>query len=445
MEKVKIKKLLASPVMQTEFTVSGWVKSIRDQGQVCFIMLNDGSCFSSLQVVANSEALISDIKNVSVGASLVVSGKLEKSMGKGQEFDFVASEIKIQGLSPSDYPLQKKGHSNEFLRTIQHLRVRTNTFSATFRVRSELAYAIHKFFHDHGFSYIHTPLITGSDCEGAGETFIVDTKDGNFFGKKTILTVSGQLHAETLLAGLGDVYTFGPTFRAENSNTKRHAAEFWMVEPEIVFCELDGLIDLSEQFIKFVIKHVYEHCAEELEFFNRFIDKDVLSRIDAIINNDFVRISYTEAIEILKKSGQKFVYPVEWGEDLQTEHERFLTEKHFKCPVFVTDYPKDFKAFYMKTNPDGKTVAAVDLLVPNIGEIIGGSQRENDYEALKQRMLSLGMNVNEYQWYLDTRKYGAIPSSGFGLGFERLVMYVTGMDNIRDVIPYPRTVNSIEC
>lgn len=443
-KKTKIKKLFDDPVLLQEFTVKGWVKSIRDQGSIKFIMLNDGSCFQSLQVVANEKVFDSLEQKISVGSSIIVDGSLHESLGKGQIFDFVASSIQIQGYCPSDYPLQKKGHSNEFIRSISHLRSRANTFSAVFRVRAELAYAIHEFFHSRGFAYVHTPLITGSDCEGAGETFIVDTDKGDFFGKEAYLTVSGQLHAETLVAGLGDLYTFGPTFRAENSNTKRHAAEFWMVEPEMVFCELEELIDMAEDFIKFVVNHVYNSCRVELDFFNRFIDKSVLSRIDEILSKDFVRISYTEAVDLLTKSRKKFQYPTEWGMDLQTEHERYLTETCFKCPVFVIDYPKDIKSFYMKVNPDGKTVAAVDMLVPGIGEIIGGSQREDDYEVLKSRMIECGMKIENYQWYLDIRKYGAAPSSGFGLGFERLVMYVTGMDNIRDVIPYPRTANKLE-
>lgn len=443
-KKVKIRKLLSDPVLNENFMVKWWVRSVRDQGQVKFIMLNDGSCFQSLQVVVGPDVPESSLKWVSVGSSLVVCGTLQESLGKGQKFDFVATKLHLQGECPLDYPLQKKGHSNEFMRSVSHLRSRTNTFSAVFRVRSELSYAIHKFFHEHGFVYIHTPLITASDCEGAGEVFTVDTKEGNFFGKEAYLTVSGQLHSETLIAGLWDVYTFGPTFRAENSNTKRHAAEFWMIEPEMVFCELDEMIELSEKFIKSIVSHVANSCTTELEFFQKFIDKDVINRINEILNKKFARVTYTEAIELLLKSGKKFQYPVERGMDLQTEHERFLAEEHFKSPVFVTDYPKDIKAFYMKVNPDGKTVAAVDLLVPGVGELFGGSQREDNYDILKQRMIDCGMNIENYQWYLDLRKYGAAPSSGFGLGFERLVMYVTGMDNIRDVIPYSRTANNLE-
>ena len=443
-KKVKIKKLLSDPVLHDEITVKGWVRSVRDQGQVKFIMLNDGSCFQPLQVVIESNIPELSLKGITIGTSIVVNGMMKKSLGKGQKFDFVATSIRVQGECPQDYPLQKKGHTNEFMRSIAHLRSRTNTFSAVFRVRNELSYAIHKFFHDNGFVYIHTPLITGSDCEGAGETFIVDTKEGNFFGKDAYLTVSGQLHSETLIAGLGNVYTFGPTFRAENSNTKRHAAEFWMVEPEMVFCELDEMILLSEKFIKSIVGHVADFCSTELEFFQRFIDKNVQNRISEILQKKFERVSYTEAIDLLKKSGKKFQYPVKWGIDLQTEHERFLTEECFKSPVFVTDYPKNIKAFYMKVNPDGKTVAAVDLLVPGVGELFGGSQREENYEVLKQRMIDCGMNVDHYKWYLDLRKYGSAPSAGFGLGFERLVMYVTGMDNIRDVIPYSRTAKNLE-
>jgi len=443
-KKVKIRKLLSDPVLNENFMVKWWVRSVRDQWQVKFIMLNDGSCFQSLQVVVGPDVPESSLKWVSVGSSLVVCGTLQESLGKGQKFDFVATKLHLQGECPLDYPLQKKGHSNEFMRSVSHLRSRTNTFSAVFRVRSELSYAIHKFFHEHGFVYIHTPLITASDCEGAGEVFTVDTKEGNFFGKEAYLTVSGQLHSETLIAGLWDVYTFGPTFRAENSNTKRHAAEFWMIEPEMVFCELDQMIELSEKFIKSIVSHVANSCTTELEFFQKFIDKDVINRINEILNKKFARVTYTEAIDLLLKSGKKFQYPVERGMDLQTEHERFLAEEHFKSPVFVTDYPKDIKAFYMKVNPDWKTVAAVDLLVPGVGELFGGSQREDNYDILKQRMIDCGMNIENYQWYLDLRKYGAAPSSGFGLGFERLVMYVTGMDNIRDVIPYSRTANNLE-
>lgn len=442
--KTKIKQILHEKSIGIAVTIAGWVKSMRDQGQVKFIMINDGSCFDSLQVVAGTSSESFDFKEISVGASLMIDGILQESLGKGQELELLAHKITVVGLSTPDYPLQKKGHSMEYVRSIAHLRSRTNTFSAVFKIRSELAFATHNFFHDHGFTYIHTPLITGSDSEGAGEMFNVVTEGKDFFGKKASLTVSGQLHAETLIAGLGDVYTFGPTFRAESSNTKRHAAEFWMIEPEMVFCELDGMIDLSERFIKSIIGHVVTNCSSEIEFCSKFIDKNLMNRIHTILHKPFSRISYTDAIDVLQKSGKKFDYPVEWGIDLQTEHERYLAEQYFQSPVYVTDYPKDIKAFYMKLNPDGKTVAAVDLLVPGVGELFGGSQREDKYEILETRMKKIGMTVENYQWYLDLRKYGGAPSSGFGLGFERLVMYITGMENIRDVIPYPRTVNNLD-
>jgi asparaginyl-tRNA synthetase len=442
--KTKIKQIFSEKNLGIPLTVCGWVKSVRDQGQVKFIVINDGSCFESLQVIAGIGFESFDFKEISVGASLIIKGVLQKSLGKGQDIELLAHTISVVGLSTPDYPLQKKGHRMEFMRSIAHLRSRTNTFSAVFKIRSELAFATHNFFHNHGFTYIHTPLITGSDSEGAGEMFNVGTEGKSFFGKKASLTVSGQLHAETLISGLGDVYTFGPTFRAEPSNTKRHAAEFWMIEPEMVFCELDDMINLSEKFIKYIVNHVIINYSTEIDFCGKFIDKSLPDRLNVIINKPFSRISYTDAINLLQKSSKKFDYPVKWGMDLQTEHERYLAEHYFQAPVYVTDYPKDIKAFYMKLNPDGKTVAAVDLLVPSVGELFGGSQREDKYDLLETRMKNIGMSIENYQWYLDLRKYGGAPSSGFGLGFERLVMYVTGIENIRDVIPYPRTVNNLE-
>lgn len=443
--KTKIKKIFTEKPIGTSLIVAGWVKSIRNQGQVTFIMINDGSCFVSLQVVVSAELeSCGFLKDISVGSSLIIEGILQESLGKGQEFELFAHKINVLGLSPSDYPLQKKGHTMEYMRSIAHLRPRTNTFSAIFKIRSELAFAIHNFFHDHGFSYVHTPILTSSDSEGAGEMFNICSKEKDFFGKEACLTVTGQLHLETLLAGIGDVYSFGPIFRAESSNTKRHAAEFWMVEPEITFCDLDGMIALSEKFLKSIVKHVVLSCPEEFAFCFNFIDKTLKERIDIILNKEFSRISYTDAVAVLQKSDQKFIFPVKWGMDLKTEHERYLAEQYFKGPVYVTDYPKDIKAFYMRLNEDGKTVAAVDLLVPGVGELLGGSQREDNYEVLESRMKNIGMAVENYQWYLDIRKYGGAPSSGFGLGFERLLMYITGMENIRDVIPYPRTVNNLD-
>ncbi len=441
--KTKIKKIFSEKPIGSTLTITGWVKSIRDQGQVKFIMINDGSYFLPLQVIANNTLEKFDFKEISVGSSLIIEGVLQESLGKEQEFELLANQIVLKGSSTQDYPLQKKGHSFEYLREIAHLRARTNTFSAVFKIRSELAFATHNFFHDHGFTYIHTPIITGSDSEGAGEMFNVITGTKDFFGQKASLTVSGQLHAETLIAGLGDVYTFGPTFRAESSNTKRHAAEFWMIEPEMVFCELNEMIELSEEYIKSIVKHIITTCSLEIEFCSKFINKNLKERLDTILYKKFARITYTEAIEILQKSEKKFIYPVEWGMDLQTEHEKYIAEEYFKSPVYVTDYPKDIKAFYMKLNEDGKTVAAVDLLVPGVGELFGGSQREDKYDIIEDRMKKMGMVIENYQWYLDLRKYGAAPSSGFGLGFERLVMYITGMENIRDVIPYPRTVGNL--
>lgn len=444
-----------------EITVSGWVRTIRVSKNFGFIELNDGSFFKSLQIVIEQDKLenYTEISKLNVGAAITVTGILELTPEAKQPFELKADSAYIDGASTPDYPLQKKRHSFEYLRTIAHLRPRTNTFAAVFRIRSLIAYAIHRFFQERGFVYVHTPIITGSDCEGAGEMFEVTTldmenpprnEDGSvdyskdFFGKKTSLTVSGQLNGETYCMAFRNIYTFGPTFRAENSNTTRHAAEFWMIEPEIAFADLNDDMDLAEDMLKYIINYCLDNAPEEMEFFNKFVDKGLLDRLHNVVENEFKRITYTEAIELLKKNNDKFEYPVEWGSDLQTEHERYLTETLFKRPVMVTDYPKDIKAFYMKQNPDGKTVAAVDVLVPGIGEIIGGSQREEDYDKLLERIKELGMNEEDYSWYLDLRKYGTNKHAGFGLGFERAVMYITGMQNIRDVLPFPRTVGTAE-
>ena len=441
-------------------TIGGWVRNRRPSKQFGFIVLNDGTYFSPVQVVYNdSISNFQEISKINIGAALIVTGELVLTPDSKQPFEIQAATIEVEGPSTGDFPLQPKRHTMEFLRTIPHLRPRTNTFQAVFRVRSLAAYAIHKFFQERDFVYVHTPLITGSDCEGAGEMFQVTTMDlknvpltedgkvdfsQDFFGKPTNLTVSGQLNGETFAMAFKNIYTFGPTFRAENSNTTRHAAEFWMIEPEIVFADLQDLMRLEEDMIKYIISYVLEHAPEEMAFFNQFVDKGLLDRLNNVLNNDFGRITYTEAVELLEKHNDKFDYPVSWGCDLQTEHERYLTEQVFKKPVFVTDYPKDIKAFYMKLNPDGKTVAAVDCLVPGVGEITGGSQREDNYELLKGRIEELGMNPADYDFYLDLRKYGSARHAGFGLGFERMVMYMTGIGNIRDAIPFPRTVNNCE-
>ena len=446
--------------LNQKVTIGGWVRSIRDSKAFGFIVINDGSYFETIQVVYHDTMEnFKEISKLNVGAALIVKGTLVATPQAKQPFEIQAEEIVVEGASAPDYPLQKKRHTLEYLRTMTHLRQRTNTFQAVFRVRSLIAYAIHQFFQDRGFVYVHTPLITGSDCEGAGEMFQVTTldlenppknEDGtidytkDFFGKHTSLTVSGQLNAETYAQAFRDVYTFGPTFRAENSNTTRHAAEFWMVEPEMAFADLEDTMDLGEAMLKYIINYVLENAPEEMKFFNSFIDKGLLDRLHNVAESDFAKVTYTEAVDILKKNNDKFEYKVEWGIDLQTEHERYLTEEVFKRPVFVTDYPKDIKAFYMKLNDDGKTVAAVDCLVPGIGEIIGGSQREDDYDKLYNRMKELGMDTDEYQFYLDLRKYGSTRHAGFGLGFERCVMYLTGMSNIRDVVPFPRTVNNCD-
>jgi asparaginyl-tRNA synthetase len=440
--------------------VSGWVKTERTSKNFGFIELNDGSFFKNLQVVfEESLENFNDIAKLSVGSAISVEGLLSESPGAKQPFELKAGKIVIEGSSTPDYPLQKKSHSFEFLRSIAHLRPRTNTFSAVFRVRSLVAYAIHKFFQDQGFVYVHAPIITGSDAEGAGEMFRVTTLDledlpktdkgkidysKDFFGKSANLTVSGQLNVETFCMAFRNVYTFGPTFRAENSNTPRHAAEFWMIEPEIAFAELSDNMELAENMVKYIINYVMENAPEEMEFFNKFIDNTLLERLDNIVNSEFGVITYTEAVDILKKSGVKFEYPVEWGIDLQTEHERYITEQVFKKPVFVINYPKEIKAFYMRINEDGKTVAAMDLLVPGVGEIIGGSQREERLEVLEKKMDEMGLNKKDYWWYLDLRKYGGVKHAGYGLGFERIIMYITGMSNIRDVVPFPRTVKSAE-
>ena len=446
--------------LDKEITVGGWVRSIRDSKAFGFIVINDGTFFTPLQVVYHDDMEnFEEISKLNVGAAVVVKGTLVATPQAKQPFEIQAKTVTVEGASAPDYPLQKKRHSFEYLRTIAHLRPRTNTFQAVFRVRSLTAYALHKFFQERGFVYVHTPIITGSDCEGAGEMFRVTTMDmenvpktedgsvdytQDFFGKETSLTVSGQLNAETYAQAFGNVYTFGPTFRAENSNTTRHAAEFWMLEPEMAFADLEDDMDLAEDMLKYVINYVMENAPEEMNFFNSFVDKGLIDRLTNVATSEFARITYTDAIEILKKHNDKFEFKVSWGIDLQTEHERYLTEEVYKRPVFVTDYPKDIKAFYMKQNPDGKTVAAVDCLVPGIGEIIGGSQREDDYEKLATRMEELGMKTEDYGFYMDLRKYGSTRHAGFGLGFERCIMYLTGMGNIRDVVPFPRTVNNCE-
>ncbi|MBQ2927454.1 MAG: asparagine--tRNA ligase [Oscillospiraceae bacterium] len=443
-----------------EIEIGGWVRNKRPSKQFGFIVLNDGTYFTPVQVVYNDTIEnFQEISKINVGAALIVKGTLVLTPNAKQPFEIQAKTVTVEGPSSGDYPLQPKKHSMEFLRSIPHLRPRANTFQAVFRVRSLAAMAIHKFFQDRDFVYVHTPLITGSDCEGAGEMFQVTTLDLNnipltedgkvdfskdFFGKPTNLTVSGQLNGETYAMAFRNIYTFGPTFRAENSNTTRHAAEFWMIEPEMAFADLQDLMRVEEDMIKYIISYVLEHAPEEMAFFNQFVDKGLLDRLNNVLNNDFGRITYTEAVELLQKHNDQFEYPVSWGCDLQTEHERYLTEVIFKKPVFVTDYPKDIKAFYMKLNPDGKTVAAVDCLVPGVGEITGGSQREDSYELLKSRIEELGMKPEDYDFYLDLRKYGSTRHAGFGLGFERIVMYMTGIGNIRDSIPFPRTVGTCE-
>ncbi len=443
-----------------EITVGGWIRSNRDSKTFGFIVLHDGTFFETLQIVYSDQLEnFADICKMNVGAAVIVTGTLVETPNAKQPFEIQASKVELEGASTPDYPMQKKRHSLEYLRTVPHLRPRTNTFQAVFRVRSLIAYAIHQFFQERGFVYVHTPIITGSDCEGAGEMFQVTTmdlnnipkdKEGNvdfsqdFFGKMTNLTVSGQLDAETFAQAFRNIYTFGPTFRAENSNTARHAAEFWMIEPEISFADLNDDMRLAEDMIKYLIRYVLENAPEEMNFFNSFVDKGLIDRLNHVLNSEFGHVTYTEAIEILEKHNDEFEYKVSWGCDLQTEHERYLTEQIYKRPLFVTDYPKEIKAFYMKLNEDGKTVAAMDCLVPGIGEIIGGSQREDDFDKLAGRIRELGMREDDYRYYMDLRKYGSTRHAGFGLGFERCVMYLTGMSNIRDVLPYPRTVGNCE-
>ena len=443
-----------------EVEVGGWIKNSRFSKNVGFVELNDGTFFNPVQIVVGKDNEdFEKCEKLKLSSAIIVIGKLVLTPNSKQPFEIQAEKIIVEGESTDDYPLQKKRHTFEFLRTILHLRPRTNTFNAVFRVRSRLAFAIHKFFNERGFVYVHTPIITGSDAEGAGEMFRVTTldldnipkdDDGNidfsqdFFSKSTNLTVSGQLQAEAYALAFRNVYTFGPTFRSEHSNTPRHAAEFWMMEPEICFADLDDVCNLAEDMVRYIIKDVMENCEEEIKFFNSFVDKNLIERLTKVANKSFKKLTYTEAVEILQKSGEKFEYPVEWGMDLQTEHEKYLSEKVVDGPVFVTDYPKEIKAFYMRLNDDNKTVAATDLLVPGIGELIGGSQREERYELLDKKMEELGFNKEEYKWYLDLRKYGGVKHGGFGLGFERMVMYMTGMSNIRDVIPFPRTVGHCE-
>ena len=463
MERVQIKEIFRNQkdYVGKEISVCGWIRQIRDSKKLGFIELNDGSFFKCIQVIFEEDKIsnFKDLAKLSISSSILVKGDLLETPDGKQPFEIHAKEIEILGVSDLDYPIQNKRHTFEYLRTVAHLRPRTNTFMAVFRVRSLVAYAIHKFFQEQGFVYVHTPLITGSDCEGAGEMFRVTTLDldnvpkteqgevdytQDFFGKSVNLTVSGQLNGEMFATAFGNIYTFGPTFRAENSNTPRHAAEFWMIEPEMAFADLSDNMDVAEAMVKYIIKFVMENAPEEMEFFNKFIEPGLIDRLENVVNNEFERITYTKAIELLTPYKDQFKYPVEWEAGLQTEHERFITEKIYKKPVFVTDYPAGVKAFYMKQNPDGKTVAAVDLLVPGVGEIIGGSQREENYEVLINKIKEQGMNEETYKAYLDTRKYGTVVHSGFGLGFERMVMYLTGMSNIRDVIPFPRTTGSAE-
>ena len=461
MKTQRIVEILNSQAVDTDVVVKGWVRTKRGNKNVAFIALNDGSCMRNIQVVVDLQKISEEtLKPITTGACLRVDGRLVASLGAGQGVEVQAEKIEIYGTAdPESYPLQKKGHSLEFLREIAYLRPRTNTFGAVLRIRHAMAYAIHEYFNKKGFYYLHTPLITASDCEGAGEMFQVTTLDLNnvpkteqgevdfsqdFFGKACNLTVSGQLEGELGALSMGQIYTFGPTFRAENSNTPRHLAEFWMIEPEAAFYELEDNMEMAEEFLKYLINYAMDNCREDLEFMNKMWDKELIERLEFVVKNDFKRLEYTEGIEILKASGEKFEFPVEWGCDLQSEHERYLVEKHFKSPVILINYPKDIKAFYMKQNEDGKTVRAMDVLFPKIGEIIGGSEREADYGKLSARVAELGMSEKSLWWYLDTRRWGSAPHSGFGLGFERLLMFVTGMANIRDVIPFPRTTQHAE-
>ena len=461
MKRTKISRLFDPALLGSEVSVKGWVRTRRGNKHVQFVALNDGSTIRNMQIVFDmSQFTDEQLKPITTGASIHVTGLLVESMGKGQTCEVQARTLEVYGTAdPDTYPLQKKGHTLEFLREKAHLRPRTNTFGAILRVRSALAFAIHSFFNQRGFTYLHTPLITASDCEGAGAMFQVTTLDLNdiprnddgkvdyssdFFGKPTALTVSGQLEGELGATALGEIYTFGPTFRAENSNTPRHLSEFWMIEPEMAFYDITDNMELAEDFVKYCITYALDHCRDDIDFLAQMYDKDLVERLQFVVHNDFVRLTYTEGVDILLKSGKKFEFPVYWGADLQSEHERYLVEEHFRKPVILTDYPKEIKAFYMKQNPDGKTVRAMDVLFPNIGEIIGGSQREEDYDKLLARINELGIPMKDMWWYLDTRRFGTVPHSGFGLGFERLVLFVTGMTNIRDVIPFPRTPNNAE-
>ena len=459
LKRTKVAQLLASEQPVAEVLVKGWVRTRRDAKDFSFIEINDGSCLKNIQIIANNNLNnYEDVKKITTGSSVAVKGALVESKGGNQKYEVVAEEVEIYSLAPDDFPLQKKKHTDEYLRTIAHLRPRTNKYGAAFRVRSELSYAIHKFFNERGFRYVHTPLITASDCEGDGEMFQVTTldinnpprtKDGkvdysqDFFGKEARLTVSGQLNGEMFACALGDIYTFGPTFRAENSNTTRHAAEFWMIEPEMAFADIHDDMDLAEDMVKYCIRHVMDTCPDDLELFNKYVEPGLLDKLNNILDNGFARITYAEAIDIMQKSGHKFEYKPEFGIDMQTEHERFLAEEHFKRPVIVRDYPKEIKAFYMRLNDDNRTVAAMDVLVPGIGELIGGSQREERYDVLVNRIRENGMHEDDDSWYLDSRRYGSVPHAGFGLGFERMMMLITGIGNIRDVIPFPRTPKSV--
>jgi asparaginyl-tRNA synthetase len=461
MNRSVIKDLLKSTAIDTDVLVKGWVRTKRGNNTVAFVAVNDGSIIHNLQIVIDVPSFDAEmLRRINTGASIGVHGKLVESKGQGQKVEVIATKVELYGeADPEVYPLQKKGHSFEFLREIAHLRVRTNTFGAVFRIRHAMAFAIHKYFNDLGYFYLHSPIITASDAEGAGEMFRVSTLDPDnlpltedkkvdyskdFFGKATNLTVSGQLEGELAALALGGVYTFGPTFRAENSNTPRHLAEFWMIEPEVAFFDIQDNMNLAEDFLKYLINYALENCADDLEFLNNMVDKELIERLKFVTNNSFIRMSYDGAIDILKASGQKFEFPVSWGLDLQAEHERYLVEKHFQCPVILTDYPREIKAFYMKQNDDNRTVRAMDVLFPRIGEIIGGSQREENYDKLLARIREMGMPEKELWWYLDTRRYGTVTHSGFGLGFERLLLFVTGMSNIRDVIPFPRTPRNAE-
>jgi len=460
MKRMRIKSLLNSEAAADRIRVSGWVRTRRDAKGFSFLEVNDGSCLKNLQVIVDEAApAFSQLKDVTTGAAVEIEGALVESPGTGQRWEVRAGNMRLLGRAdPETFPLQKKRHTDEFLRTIAHLRPRTNKYGALFRIRSEAAFAVHHFFRDKGFFHLHTPILTGSDCEGAGEMFRVSTLPlypppsppgespfaGDFFGKEASLTVSGQLEAELFACALGNVYTFGPTFRAENSNTPRHAAEFWMIEPEMAFADIVDDMDLGEELVKAMTRHVMENCREDLELFAKFVDKRLLASLETIVTEAYVRLSYADAVDILKSCGRPFEFPVHFGADLQTEHERFLCEEHFKKPVIVYDYPREIKAFYMRLNDDGKTVAAMDLLVPRVGELIGGSQREERYDVLERRIVEAGMKLDNYGWYLDTRRYGSVPHAGFGLGFERFLMMVTGVTNIRDVIPFPRTPKHLE-